>query len=190
MAEPEEQLEQTETPAEETPRRPRRRKLMVIGFLVAVVTCECLLAAMYLPSEEDVAPVDDITLAKNQLGDVPATSTDAMIDVDDSELIEVDLDMFSVTSFQPDSNTTLRIECHMYATVHPDDEGEFTDLYGKYENRVRDGILRIFRSAESTDFADSGLGLIKRSISEKVNETLGKPLVRGIIVSEFDFYEQ
>ncbi|MDA7978151.1 MAG: hypothetical protein MPJ50_05200 [Pirellulales bacterium] len=192
MADQEQQPESTEedVAVEGASPRPRRRKLMVIGFLAAVVTCECLLAAMYLPSASDVAPVDDITLAKQQLGDVEETPTDAMIDVDATDLVEVDLSNFSVTSFQPESNTTLRIQCQLYATVHKDDESEFGDLYGKYENRVRDGILRIFRSAESIDFADSGLGLIKRSISEKVNEILGEPLVRGIIVSEFDFYEQ
>ncbi len=187
MAE-EEQLESTDEAVEETPVRPRRRKLKIIGFFVAVITGECMLAAMYLPSESDVAPVDDITLVEQQLG-VAETPTDAIADGDDSEYVEVDLNSFSVVSFQPESNTTLRIECHLYATVHPDDEAEFGDLYAKYENRIRDGILYIFRSAESIDFADSGLGLIKRSISEKVNEILGKPLVRGIIVSEFDFYE-
>lgn len=188
MAE-EEQVDQTAEATEETPKRPKRRKLIVIGFLVSVVACECLLAAMYLPSESDVTPVDDITMVEQELGAVPNTPTDAMIDIDDSELVEVDLGEFSVTSFQPESNTTLRINCHLYATIHPDDETEFGELYTKYENRMRDGILRIFRSAESIDFADSGLGLIKRSISEKVNEILGEPHVRGIIVSDFDFYE-
>jgi len=40
------------------------------------------------------------------------------------------------------------------------------------------------------DLADAGLGLVKRKILEKVNQTLGKPLLRTIIFSEFSFVEQ
>lgn len=176
--------------AENAPRKSKKKKLIVFGFLAMVITGECMLAAMYLPSEEDVAPVDDITLVEQQLNTAPQTPTDVAIDLDESRLVEVDLKTFSVTSFQPDSNTTLHVDCHLYAAVAPEEQSEFEDAYMKYENRIRDGILRIFRAAESTDYADSGLGLIKRSITEKVNEIVGKPLVRSVIVSDFDFYEQ
>jgi len=32
--------------------------------------------------------------------------------------------------------------------------------------------------------------LIKRRVLEKINRTLGKPLVQGVIVSDFSFIEQ
>ena len=46
------------------------------------------------------------------------------------------------------------------------------------------------RSAELTDLTDAGLGLLKRRIQEKSNQTLGKPLLRAVVFSDFSFIEQ
>ena len=46
------------------------------------------------------------------------------------------------------------------------------------------------RSAEGSDLADAGLGLIKRQILEKTNALLGKPLVKVVIISDFSYMEQ
>jgi flagellar FliL protein len=46
------------------------------------------------------------------------------------------------------------------------------------------------RSADGTDLADAGLGLIKRQILEKTNALLGKALLRAIVVSDFSYLEQ
>src|SRR5436853_128840 len=43
---------------------------------------------------------------------------------------------------------------------------------------------------EVTDLTDAGLGLIKRRILETTNKTLGKPLLQGVVFSEFSFVEQ
>ena len=48
----------------------------------------------------------------------------------------------------------------------------------------------IVRSAEITDLTDAGLGLIKRRILETTNKALGKPLLQGVMFSEFSFVEQ
>jgi flagellar FliL protein len=55
---------------------------------------------------------------------------------------------------------------------------------------VRDNVIVIIRSAEITDLTDAGLGLIKRRILETTNKTLGKPLLQGVVFSEFSFVEQ
>ena len=45
-------------------------------------------------------------------------------------------------------------------------------------------------SAHQFDLTDAGLGLIKRRILETTNKTLGKPLLKGVVFSEFSFVEQ
>ena len=97
---------------------------------------------------------------------------------------------FSVTAFQPISNTTLRIDFHLFGTVLEDDEEDCLDLLAEHKHRYREQVLVIVRSAEITDLTDAGLGLIKRKILEKSNRTLGKPLFQEIIFSEFSFVEQ
>ena len=127
---------------------------------------------------------------------------------------EVDLGKFSITSFQPASNTTLLIDFHMCGTVAIDaaatkaDEAghghggghghgeatpaddEFSRLYDKHKHRLRDQVIVIVRSAEITDFADPSLGLIRRKILEKSNRLLGKPLLEEVIFSDFSLVEQ
>ena len=60
----------------------------------------------------------------------------------------------------------------------------------EHKHQVRDNIIVIIRSAEITDLTDAGLGLIKRRILETTNKTLGKPLLQGIMFSDFSFVEQ
>jgi flagellar FliL protein len=107
-----------------------------------------------------------------------------------SPQIEMDMGDFSVTIFQPASNTTLRIDFHLFGAIRADDEGEFKNRIEEHKHRFRDQVLVTIRSSDVADLADPGLGLIKRKILAKTNETLGKPLVRSVIFSEFSFVEQ
>jgi flagellar FliL protein len=106
----------------------------------------------------------------------------------DSE--EVDLGNFTVSGFQPASNSTLFITFHLYATVRHKYAGEFSERLEENQHRIRDNIIVIIRSAEITDLTDAGLGLIKRRILETTNKTLGKPLLQEVVFSEFSFIEQ
>lgn len=86
-------------------------KIVVLAFMVAVIGGECLVACFYLPSMSAATP---------------ATAPDAAEHADESAdekaeqatpKREVDLGRFSITSFQPASNTTLLIDFHMFGTV-------------------------------------------------------------------------
>jgi flagellar FliL protein len=45
-------------------------------------------------------------------------------------------------------------------------------------------------AADTADLSDAELGLIKRKILEKTNRALGKPLVREVLFSKFNFVER
>ncbi len=109
---------------------------------------------------------------------------------DAANQVEVDLEQFSVTAHQPTSNTTMRIEFHLFGVVSANDKAEFERLVKSSQHRLRDQILVIVRGADARDLADAGLGLIKRQVLEKINTLLGKPLLRAVIVSDFSYIEQ
>jgi flagellar basal body-associated protein FliL len=165
------------------PRRPLMRWLSMLLFIGVVITLECGLAWWFFPQA-----------ASDAGGEEPAPVTTAAVvapkEPDVGPLVEVDLQEFSVTSFQPVANTTWRVRFHLYGVVSEQELPAFQRAYAKNQNRIRDQILEIVRSSDVSDFADAALGLIKRKISAKVNELLGQPLLRGVVFSDFDFYEQ
>jgi flagellar FliL protein len=111
-------------------------------------------------------------------------------EADPSDQVEVDLEQFNVTAHLATSNTTMRIEFHLFGVVNMSDKVEFERLVKANQHRLRDQVLVIVRSAQPRDLADAGLGLIKRQILGKTNALLGKPLLREVIVSDFSYIEQ
>jgi len=164
-------------------------KMKVLLFLVGVVTIECLIAYLYLPSRSETAAMANAALGVESQSQLVQREEKP----NEEELVdqlEVDLGEFSVTAFQPISNTALRIDFHLYGTVAAEDYDEFMDLKEENEHRFREQVIMTIRSADITDLTDAGLGLIKRKILEKTNRTFGKPLLRVIIFSDFSFVEQ
>lgn len=166
-------------------------KLVVILFLAAIVLAECVAAYFYLPSPADTATMAAAALAA-EMPQEPKTpaQTESENESESLDEVEVDLEQFSVTAFQPLTNTTLRIDFHLYGTVAEADAAEFQTLMQKNVHRFREQVIVIVRASELTDLTDAGLGLIKRKILEKTHRILGKPLLKSVIVSDFSFIEQ
>jgi flagellar FliL protein len=182
-------------------------RITVLLFLVAVIGAECLVASLCLPAGADSgsppAPTPEAKTAhapKEKKGgkeDKEKKSAHAKeqnpheeVNIDSADQVEVDLEQFTVTAHSPTSNTTMRIEFHLFGVIGSSDKEEFEKLVKANQHRLRDQVLVIVRSAEGRDLADAGLGLIKRQILEKTNALLGKPLLRAVIVSEFSYIEQ
>lgn len=165
-------------------------KLILLTLLATVVGFECLAASFLLPSAEETAAMAGMQ------PDAPPTENSgimeelAAMDAEIKNQREVDLGTFTVTAFQPLSNTTMRIDFHLYGTVSKDDEEDFTMAWDENQHRLRDQVIVTLRSSELGDLTDAGLGLIKRRILEKTNRTLGKPYLRSVIFSDFSFIEQ
>lgn len=163
-------------------------KIKTIAVVLALIVTECLVAHFYLPSEADTAAMASATF------DTEAPGNELLEEeAEEEELvnqIEVDLGEFSVTSFQPISNTTLRIDFHLFGTVQTDDQDEFFTLMEDNMHRFREQVIVTVRGADITDLTDAGLGLVKRKILDKTNRIVGKPLLRTVIFSEFSFIEQ
>lgn len=63
-------------------------------------------------------------------------------------------------------------------------------LLAQNEQRSCEQVIVIIRIAEMTNLSVAKLGLIKRKIFETTGRFLGKPFLKGIIVSNFSFVEQ
>lgn len=194
-------------------------RITVLLFVVAVIGAECLVASLCIPtvSESNAAQAepsadDSDAKAAPQHGATehkpksdhkkkPEEKTgghkkhgtekgEIASPGDPPDQVEIDLEQFSVTAHQPDSNTTMRIEFHLFGVISGADQEEFEKLLKANQHRFREQVLVTVRSAEATDLADAGLGLIKRQILEKTNALLGKPLLKAVIVSQFSYMEQ
>jgi flagellar FliL protein len=191
MADP--TLENTESIGESAPSVGKSAvlgKLVLLTTLASIVVAECIAASFFLPSAEETAALAGMTSAAS-VADGPNVMDElAAMDSDIKDQTEVDLGQYSVTSFQPLSNTTMRIDFHLYGTIKRDDLDDFETAWQESKHRLRDQVIVTLRSSELGDLTDAGLGLIKRRILEKTNRTLGKPFLRSVIFSDFSFLEQ
>lgn len=195
-------------------------KIIAVAFILAVIGGECLFAFIYVSSATDkVAKTDAApTEAEHASAHDEHAKTDDHgshgghgekaekkgghghdkksekgghgASGEGAKEHEVDLGQFSLTILQPASNTTLLVDFHLYGTVGSDHETLTSDLIERHKHRVRDQVLTTVRSAEIADLTDPGLGLIKRQILERTNRALGKPLLQGVIFSDFLVVEQ
>jgi hypothetical protein len=115
-------------------------------------------------------------------------AAEPVLDADGQQ--EVDLEEFSVTAHRATSDTTFRMEFHLFGIIDGSDKEEFDTLLKANQRRFREQVLVIVRSAEPPDLADPELGLIKRQILEKTNRLLGKPLLKTIIITDFSYLQQ
>ena len=187
--------------------RSRSAKLKIAGAVLGIVVLEWALAYMVLPgsaasshaadaTEEEAAEHSDShDKPKADHGSKHGSKHDDAHGAQSkgeklSDHAEMDLGQFAVTGYQPVSSSTQYISFHLYGTIDHKHSEEFAKRFEENKHRIRDHVIVIIRSAEITDLTDAGLGLIKRRILETTNKTLGKPLLQGVIFSEFSFVEQ
>ncbi|HYW81118.1 MAG TPA: flagellar basal body-associated FliL family protein [Thermoguttaceae bacterium] len=165
-------------------------KIKVLLLVVGIVVVECVAAFMILPDATQARTMVQGPLGIEPSGEIPLAENAEEVETDLANQVELDLEQFSVTAFHPISNTTMRIDFVLYGMVSKDDEVEFLDRLEEKRHRFRDEVIMTIRSADIADLTDPTLGLIKRRVLERTNRVLGKPLLKGVIFSEFSFLEQ
>lgn len=164
-------------------------KLYVGLFVLGVVAVECAVAYLYIPSASETAAMIGVAAAADlESGSLSETDDQARAAPEDQ--VEVDLGQFTVTAYQPLTNTTVRIDFQLYGTVAAEDQTAFDEAWQENTHRLRDQVIVTVRGCETAELTDAGLGLIKRKILEKFNRTLGKPLLQAVVFSDFSFIEQ
>lgn len=164
-------------------------RVNVLLFLVAIVLGECLVAYLLIPSESEAkdglnlqAPVQPAALETPKEPAEPPSSLGL-------DLVEIDLDSHSITVTDAATGSTWRVDFKLYGLAAAADEQELATLLPRISKRLRERIDTVIRESDPNDLTEPGLGLIKRKISAKVNEALGKPLLRGVAINDFFFFE-
>lgn len=182
--------EATEVQTDEAPagKSPMVTVAKIAAFVIVILTVEGLIAFLFIPSAGDVSAMAEARYGSEESAADPVAQLSE--DNDNEPTTEIDLEDYSVTAYQPLSNTTLRIDFHLYGTVPESRKAEFEKLFDESKHRVREQVIVTIRSSEITDLTDAGLGLIKRKLHDKINRTIGKTIVKTVIVSDFSFVEQ
>lgn len=168
--------------------------IKAVAFVSVLVVVEVVAASFLIPSPQATEELArSLAAAKSgeeeeDLGEGTAI-TEAQTKSEEPTL-EVEIGPFTVTRYNPESDTTINVDFEIYATVLADEEADFIEQFEKNRNRVRDQVTVTMLSAQASQLADPGLGLIKRQILEKTNRALGKPLVREVLVTRFNFVER
>ena len=163
-------------------------KLLAAGIVSFIIIVETTVAYFVFPPAQDTS-----ALETERLGDAPEAEAElegSAPEANEDPLVEFPLGDFTISAFQPVSNTTLRIDFRLFGLAKKDDEEELTSMHAGLEHRFREQVIVTIRSAEITDLSDPGLGLIKRKILEKTNRAFGKSLLQEIIINDFSFVEQ
>ncbi|MEI8375014.1 MAG: hypothetical protein WCJ35_19490 [Planctomycetota bacterium] len=162
-------------------------KILVLSLVFVVVAVECVVAYLCIPAASDSASAAGNAAkppAEHKKGEAePAGEGDAPANV------EVDLKEFSVTIYQPASNSTLRVDFRLHGIVAADNKKEFDRLFELNQSRFREQVMVAVRSSAMADLTDPSLGLIKRTILEKAKHILGKPLIQELVISDYSSLE-
>jgi flagellar FliL protein len=163
-------------------------KLMIAGFLGGVVMVECALAYFLIPSAEQVAVLAEQNIQKKLPAALHPEDSDEHGEA--KVAVEIDLGQYSVSVTRPNSPTVLRVDFHLVGTADEKEAKEVESAYDHHVHRFRDMVISEVRNLEMTDFADPGLGLIKRRILEKSNALFGKPILKSVVFPDFSYFEQ
>ncbi len=190
-----EHIEDQEAPAEQ-PRRSGRgmfRVIKAIAFVSVLVIVQIVVASMLIPSPQETERLaHDLAAAAH--GDASHATHDHDGDSHHADgkhtIREVELGTYNITRYNPTTNTTLAIDFELYGTVLAEEAVEFEGELAHSNARVRELVTMTLHSAESSDLTDAGLGLIKRQILEKTNRALGRPFLKEVLFSKFNFVER
>lgn len=166
-----------------------KAKLQILGGILVLVLLECAVAYLIIPSPQDVIKAAEIQAQAAEKGDGENSQQPQPLAADEVT-VEIDLKEFGITAYRPLSESTMRIDFHLYATIRAIDQAEFEKLMENHRNRFREQVIVTVRSSDESELTDPSLGLLKRKILEKTNSILGKPMVHSIVFSEFSFVEQ
>jgi len=166
--------------------------IKALAFITIIVIVEVVAASMFIPTAYETEKLArEIVSASN--GDETASNVGESTVLDgqlDTPMSEVLIGTYNVTRFNPETGTTLTIDVEIHGAVLAEEEDDFLQRFEKNKGRVGEQVIMTFHSAEGTDLTEAGLGLIKRKILEKTNRALGKPLVRELLFSKFNFVER
>lgn len=173
-----------------------------IAVISVLVLLQLVAVAMLVPTPQETAHIAEQLIAADAAHEAEESENAAAKHGEASQdkgkgahggartMNEVKLGSYHVVTFNTETGTSLNIDFELYGTVLAKEEEDFSHRFEANKVRIREQVLVTVRGSEISDLSDPDLGLLKRKILEKVNRTLGKPLVSEAIFSKFSFIER
>ena len=160
-------------------------KLMIAGFVCAVIVAETALFFFAIPSADEVAKLAEARLIQNvQNSDIKLEEVEKK--EDDSTQIEFKLGDFSVVCKPGGDQRTHRVEFKIFGTLKAKLEKLFKEMAGRFRHRL---IMEI-RTATYEELNEDQLALIQRRILAISNEVFGEPILLDIGFENYEIYEE
>lgn len=186
--------EQTEIQEENPPEKSGMGLMGIIkafAFLSVIVAVQVVGASFLIPSAQETEQLGREIAAAEAGKEASSSSEEEVAEVVEGEGIsEVLLGTYNPTRYNPKTGSTLTVDIEIYATMLAEETEDFSARLEKNKGRVGEQVMMTLHSASTAELADPGLGLIKRRILEKTNRALGKPIVREVLFSKFNFVER
>ncbi len=180
---------------EEAPKKSGLMGLVkAVAILSTLVIVQVVAAAFIIPTPQDTENLAR-NLAVAKTGQEVASSASeeghvGAIAAPEDNLVEMSIGQYSITRYNVEADKTVNIDFEVYGTVLATEQDEYAALFESNQNRIREQVNLTIHAAEPSELTDRGLGLIKRRILERTNRALGKPLVREVFLTRFNFVQR
>ena len=157
-----------------------RKPLVIVGLVLAVMAIEFVGLYFVLPHPTEAA---ESSTAHGDSHDDHGHGNAATTTHSD---VEVFIDNFNTTNTKASPGSSVHLTFKLTAVVETAHSNEFGHAVNESQKaRVRDGILRVTRSATLDDLNDPNLATFKRQLREEMNKTLRKSYVIECVISDF-----
>ncbi len=172
---------------EVAPKARKGGKIVLVGFVSAMMVVETALFFFLVPSAEEVAALAEARLIQNvQKGE----ETEAQKAEDDNEIKEFELGMFGETFSPIDTEAKYRIEFTLFGLVKAKDKALLEKEFSGKAGRIRHAIRMKVRNSEIGELEENQLGLLQRRILATCNHLLESDILLSIGFTDYQVYQE
>lgn len=106
------------------------------------------------------------------------------------QAIESEVGEFRISNAAAAPDAVLHLEFQVHLQTPQELANELQALLTKRKYLVRETIAITARKATYKDLEEPSLGCFKRQIKDRLSKILGKEYVKGVIISNFNMYQQ
>lgn len=185
MADNPEKNETTE--AKSTPPAKSGGKIVLVGFISAMMVVETALFFFLVPSAEEVAALAEARLVQNiQQGE----SNEEQKQEDENKIEEFELGMFGETFSPIDTEAKYRIEFTLFGLVKAKDKPILEKEFSAKAGRIRHAIRMKVRNSEIGELEENQLGLLQRRILATCNHLLDSELLVSVGFTDYQVFQE
>ncbi len=161
-------------------------KIVIAGFVTAVIVAETLVFFFMVPSGEEVAALAEARLI-SAAREIDSHHEEASSSID--KVVEFDLGTYSVSFVPPGADHNQRVEFRLFATVNEADKDHLQSLFDERQFRFRHRLILEIRNTSLAELSENQLGLIQRRILATSTEVLGEPILLSIGFNDYQVIE-